>query len=494
MNDNEIKRLKFRRQYLFGSYNMKCPFVHNTYKLNDKYVLYTHVDLIYTVHTKGDKKLMLLGDIYDYESVDKKNIDILKDLAEYGFDSILEETSKYAGRFVMIYCNSNVIKFFHDASACRKVYYAHDNGIVACASNQHLLAEVLDYNKTTSSSLLDYYQSKKFIDNMKSDIGYYTYYDEIKQLLPNHYLNVDPFEIKRFWPDREPESYSNEDSVALSAKMIIGFITAAARRYELMIPITSGYDSRAILAATKDISDRIYYYLNCSEEIMNSSDYYIPRNFFTKFNIKFNLLNIDSHVDEKFREIYLLNNPLADEKFLPIIYNYYKHHSEKLNLPGNVIPIVKALHHFSGSDISSESLAKSYGNGKFEIVNAFIKDWLSQTRDVAKKYGVSVFDLLFWEDFTCNQRLQIQLDKDIAQEEFIPFNSRNLILIMLAYEKAERQKPYLKFHKDIIRKLWPELLNYPFNPSFKQKIKQILISFKLYHPIVLIKKKFSGEI
>jgi len=494
MNDKEIKRLKYRRQYFLGLHGMKCPFMNNTKKLNSKYVLYTHIDLIVTEYIEGDKKLVLLGDIYDFENVNKKNFEILKDLVKNDFNDIIEKTSIYSGRYVIIYCNNDEIKLMHDATASRKIFYTKKDGVVLCASTQHLLAEVSGFNITTNPSLLEYYQSEKFIENLNFDIGYYTYYDEIRQVLPNHYLNIDPFEIKRFWPDKEPESFSREECVILSAKMIKGFITAASKRYKLMIPITAGYDSRVILAATNGISDKMFYYLNDSDEVKKSADYRVSKKMLARYNIKINLLNIDKHVDEKFREVYFQNNPLANKEYLPIIYNYYKHHSEKLNLPGNIIPIVKALHHFSTTEITPELLARSYNNDKLEIAHTFYRDWFDQTKEIADRFRISIFDLLFWEDFTCNKVTQVQLDKDIAQEEFTPFNSRSLILTMLAYEETRRQKPYLIFHKEIIKTLWSDLLDFPFNPSFNQKVKQMLIFLKLYKPVLIMKRKLLGEL
>jgi hypothetical protein len=493
MNESEISRLRYRRQYFLGLSGMKCPFVHNSKKVNDKYILFSHVDLLLSEYVSGDKTLLLLGDIYDYEKTDKKNIDILIDLIDNDFDVLLEKTSKYAGRYVLIYCKGDEIKLLHDASASRKIFYTKKNGEVVCASTQHLLADVSDFRRTTNKSLLEYYQSIEFQKNLNSNIGNLTYYDEIRQVLPNHYLSINPFEVRRYWPNKELRSFSTQECIERSAIMIKGFISAAVNRYELMIPITSGYDSRIFLAATKDFTEKVFYYLNNSDEVKKTSEDSVPKKMLAKLNIKFNMLEIDQHVDDEFREIYYQNNPLANQEFLPIIFNYYRNFSEKLNLPAGIIPIVKALYHSSEKEITPEILARSFKVDKFEVAHSFYRDWYDQTKKIAEQFQIDIFDLLYWEDRTCNWGTQVQLDKDIAQEEFMPFNSRDLIATMLVCDKQFRQKPYFGLNKGIIKMLWPELLHFPFNPSFNHTIKEILIFLKLYEPFMFMKKKLSGK-
>jgi hypothetical protein len=79
-------------------------------------------------------------------------------------------------------------------------------------------------------------------------------------------------------------------------------------------------------------------------------------------------------------------------------------------------------------------------------------------------------------------------DKDIAQEEFVPFNSPQLIVTMLNYTRSKRKKPRYELHHEIIRELWPELLEIPFNPSLKNTIIRKLIDFGIYEPIYQLRK------
>ena len=100
---------------------------------------------------------------------------------------------------------------------------------------------------------------------------------------------------------------------------------------------------------------------------------------------------------------------------------------------------------------------------------------------------MNLYNLLFLEERNCNWANQLQQDKDIGQDEFVIFNSGYLVSLMLTYDEARRQKPFKELHKDLIRYFWPELLNYPLNPSFKNKVVTLIARMKLLGPAIRLK-------
>lgn len=493
MSKINYEQLKYRRQYIVTNASVNCPFSCNIVKLIKGYSLLYHTDLMFTKVRKSDKSLFLLGDIYDYKQPEYSNYNILTDLILSSFNTILERVSSMAGRFVLIYMDHKEIKLFHDASASRKIFYTLKNQAVICSSNQHLLAKVAGCEKTTEPSLIEFYQSNEFTNEYYSNIGHYTYYTEIKQLLPNHFLNLTSNEVKRYWPNRKLVQMSAEECITKSANMIKGFITAASKRYPLMLPVTSGYDSRTLLAATKDIKDQVYYYLNNTNAVKNSGDRWVPGKILKESQLMLHLLNIEAIQDQKFIEIYYNNNPFANKEFMPVIYNYLINFPEKLNLPANVIPVIKGILKCPSKKINGSILAKLRHLDKFDIAVRFYDEWLNECHSLCTQHGIDVCDLLYWEDRNCNWAMQILQDKDIAQEEFVPFNSRQLLSTMLAYDHRRRQKPHYELHKAIVKTLWPELLKYPFNPS-RNILKNTLKAMRIYYPLVKVKKKLIGQL
>lgn len=489
MRKVDYDRLKFRRGYLLTALQVECPFIHNIEKINADYTLYYHPDLAFTKIGDQAKTLYLLGDLYDYQDPNASNIDILRKLLKYSFNDLVINSFIYAGRFVLIYSGPEGVKLFHDAASLRKVFYTCKNdGTATCASNPHLLAEALGFERTKNPCWLEFYKSNEFVNLFNGNIGNYTLYDEERQLLPNHYYDIINQNVVRYWPYEVSEKIDDREIVKICARMIKGFMLAISHRYPLMIPVTSGYDSRIILAATKEITENIFYYINYSDDLKGKPDYWVPKKMLESQHRTFHLVNFDTPVDDEFKKIYYHNNPLPYDYFLPIINNYYLNFSDKVNMPGGFIPLIKSLYFSDTNEITGIELAHLYHVGRFSCAVDFYNEWLKSSKDVCDKLNMNLFDLLYWEDRTANWGTQVSQDKDIAQEEFLIFNSRQLMVTMLNYTRSKRGKPFYELHKEIIKELWPELGKVPFNPSFRSTIKKYVINLGLYKQFDTLKK------
>jgi hypothetical protein len=469
--------LLFRRQFILTSDDSyKCPFFHITYNIGDKYKLFLHQDLLHDKIEYSGRLVFLLGDIYDFENPKLNNSEILSAFAGSSFEELLVKTSKYAGRFVFLFYSGDEIKMFHDASASRKIYYANVNDSVHCSSNPYLLANALQLEHSKDESINIYYNSDRLIGNNFGHKGDRTPYDEVLQLLPNHYIKVDPiFSIKRYFPREFVLDKSDKEIVQESIKMLKGFLESASHRYPLMMPITAGYDSRVLLAVSKDIKDRVFYYLNVRKQTLNSTDARLHKKMLSKLGLEFNLLHIKDDYPNEFKEMCIRNNPFIGQNFIGVFHNYLTNYANHLNLPAQIIPIINHSYKYRYMDLS--------------FVNDFYSNWLckfEKSEPYVKKYDKG--ELLFWEDYFPNRQTQLLQDKDIAQEEFYIFNSSYLLALMLSYTKKYRKSPYRRLHKEIIKELWPELLKFPFNPSFKEQFKNILIKINVYEPALKIKK------
>jgi len=262
METSAKERLTLRRQYIIAPENLECPFNHSVFSLNGKYNLFAHIDLLVTTCEQADLKLILLGDMFDFESPRKSNFNILTDLLTSDFIQLLERATKYSGRYVLIYLTNQHFYIFTDVNARRKVYYSNWKNKIYIASQPHLLARVLGLNCTNNRSKLAYYNSEDFKRLSHSDIGNTTYYDEIYQLIPNHYLDVDHFNIKRYWPNKILKMRPFMEVANECAVMIKGYMEAIAYRYDVMLPVTAGFDSRMLLAGAKDIKKNVFFYIN----------------------------------------------------------------------------------------------------------------------------------------------------------------------------------------------------------------------------------------
>lgn len=458
--------------------------MHQLLDIDQEYRLYSHIDLNVTRIIKGSRQLILMGDMFDFEDPRKGNGEILGDLMDLSLDSLLRKSGDYAGRFVMIRSDENGMVLLHDATAARKVYFSNSGGKTWFASQQHLLAEVLDLQPTENPSKQAFYTSREFLDLNNSNLGNTTYYDDIEQLMSNHYFDVKRKESVRFWPREAPEKLSFGEVAEKCAVILTGHMKSIANRYKIMLPVTAGGDSRLLMSATREFRDEVFYYINQSKDMGNRhKDIKYPVRLFKKLGLEFNVLRLPEEIDPDFEEVYFRNNPLASRFFLPHIYNYYLNYPDRVNLPGNVASAPWGVYHMKGSRVTIDQLKRYYEVSAFEYAREYYTNWMNSLVEVCSACGLNVINLFYWEERINNWGNQISLDKDIAQEEFNPLNSRILNELFLSLPLKYNNEPDKKLHRKIIQDLWPELMMIPFNPTLKTATTMLLARLGLYTPV-----------
>lgn len=471
----ELNPLHFRRQYLLTTRPLECPFSAKCTELVSKYLLYTHVDLPVTDLEKSGRRIVLLGDLFDFENHTNTNSDIIKELISLDFPGLLRRLDRYTGRFVLFFAEQGNINIVHDPSAARKVYYAGVDGAFWCSSTPYLLASVLGLKQSEDPEKRRFYESCEFTLLNNSNIGNTTRYDEILQLMPNHYLDLQTGRTIRYWPYLKIESRPFCDVVDDAASILSGYMKAIGLRYNIMLPVTAGKDSRMLMAASRSFSDKVFYYINFEKRLNSKSyDILIPKKLCKSLGLDFHIVDPYQEVDEEFRKAYFHNNPFASEIYLPIIYNYHMQFPEKVNLPGSFINIIEDVWETGGRKMSPQLLADLIHVGDYGYAKKYYSGWLADCEPLCRDFNINLLNLFYWEERMANWGTQLQTDKDIAQEEFIPYNSRHLISISLAADLKYREKPYFRIFTEIIRKLWPETLSMAYNPSFKSDVLKAL--------------------
>lgn len=490
MESAEKSRLRYRRQYILSHMPLDCPFDHQKLTLNSQYELYAHVDLLVNTAEQDKVQIILLGDLFDYEFPEKGNQEILADLIDQDLHTFLEKIAKYAGKYVLIYVKDEQIFMVTDPIAAKKIYYCNWNGSLLMASQPHLLAKLLGLKKTTDESKLRYYQSDDYEHLDRANIGNTTYYDEIVQLIPNHFLDLTQSKSVRFWPNKKIEIRPVREVVKESAEVLRGYMKAIALRYKVMLPVTSGSDSRLLMAATKEIREDVFYYINRNKKLSdNHPDIKVPSKLFKKLNLDFHVLELEDEIDADFRTVYFENNPLATEKYLPHIYNYYKNFSDKVNLPGNFASSVLGIYELAEKNVNAATLASIFRFKDYDYAHSYFGKWLEESKQLCLDYEFSILRMLYQEERGANWMTQTQMDKEIAQEDINPFNSRKLISLFLAVAPKYRIPPEKRMNIKVTKFLWPELLSEPVNPKFRKRIMKLLARLNLLKYVYRIKYK-----
>ena len=472
--------LRFRRQFLVTYEPLKtfANWQHIQYK-DMSFHIYAHPDLEMSVAYNNKKNIVLtlLGFALDPEYPNKSNKEITNELANStetveGFSKLV---TKLAGRFVFILSLSNNIYIYHDACGFRTVYYACYNSKTYISSQPLLFSELFNLKPSEH-----YYTFNKSFHRL-FDIEYWlpsgiTLYENIYHLMPNHYLDVTRTKQIRYWPTHPITEQGFDKSVKLAADMLEKLMLSANSRFDLALSLTSGWDSRTLLAASKKIVDDLYIYtLQYRDLTKNSSDIKIPISMLNEMEVKHHLLDCRCGMDKEFYKLYKKNVDLAHDDWAKIAFGMFNQYpQDRIAIKGLCSEIARCYNYKDGQhdDICyPEQLGASVpGWNELPFIVEQLGVWLKNAKKICISTNMDILDLFHWEHRMGSWQAQSQLEWDIVQEVFNPFNYRPLLEIMLGTPIKYRKEKDALLIKGIINHSWPALLKWPINPLNKMDI------------------------
>ncbi|MCL5072422.1 MAG: hypothetical protein M1308_16255 [Actinobacteria bacterium] len=458
--------------------------------VSNSFHIYSHPYLSVTQVQDESTRLTLIGYMLDPYKPDKSNKEILEDLlddATAGKD-ILVSQDTLGGRYIIIMSTKNDMILFNDACGLRQIYYFIDkeNQIWGC-SQPDLLSEITDL-ELDKSVINDFV--KKIFYNQKEYFwpGSLSQFSEVKKLLPNHFLSLKKCEVFRFFP-REPlvETELNE-GVHKASILLKKLMKSAEARFQLALPLTAGLDSRTILAACREFKEKIFYYtLFYPPNKLKSPDLVIPMKILDELGLEHNMIDCTNPMDEWFADIYKKNVSYAHSYWGGIAFGMYGRYPEgRVCIKGNCSEIARCFYYKEGNYNPKRIKGAYLSNlewGKNYISIEVINEWLKNIRKLEKDFNFNLLGLFYWEHRMGNWQAMSQLEWDLVQESFTPFNNRALLSILLSVNYKHRVEPDYRLYKEIINNLWPELLNYPINPPIHKNfvfftLKKILKKIK----------------
>jgi hypothetical protein len=316
----------------------------------------------------------------------------------------------------------------------------------------------------------------------------------MKHLLPNHYLDIHALKIHRYWPNKPLERIALNDAIEKCASYLGGALKAAAHRHQLMMAVTAGFDSRGLLAASKEIRESVYYFINKHEKMdSNSADIRIPQQLFNQIDQPFHVHTYSKEVPDDYKDIFFTNAFYAHARLLPVVYNvYHQRHSEKLNILG-VGEIGRTKFFDPPKDLDAYYLAYMLKYRKTSYAVKECEAWLEEAKPVASHHNLNIMTLFWWEVLIGNWGAVGNSESDIAIEEFDPYNSHYLYETFLSVDPQYRTFHDNVLFEELIRFMWPQLLNSPVNPpeTKKDKMKDLLTRIGIYKIIRLLKYRYA---
>lgn len=456
--------LYFRRQFLVTKEEI-AELKNWQHRRVGEFHLFAHPDLEITGKEGTSALVYLLGYIFDPAQPTKTNKEIVSDLiSRIGtFDDLIAAVKPLAGRYALIYRDDTTFTVLHDPLGLREIYYCTELNRVIFGSQPNLIEAFSDpkLGVTQNQSILDFYaHDMKQVRSGRLWVGDETYYQGVKHLMPNHYLDIHSLITKRYWPNRRLEKMKMDTAVKLVCGYLQGVLKAVTCRYDVMMAVTSGIDSRSLLAASREVSDCIYYFINKQLPLTDKSlDIRIPRNMFDKLKIPFHIHDVPNAEDEEFKKVFLNNVFMSTDLILPTIYNvYFKYHQNRVNLLG-VGEIGRDYYGAAPRNLTGYYLARNLKFKRSVYATTQCEKWLRETRVVAETYNIDIMRLFLWEGLLATWGAVGNSESDIAIEEFDPYDSHYIYEIMLSVDRDQGD-----LFEAMFKEMWPELLEFPFNP------------------------------
>lgn len=475
-----LENLVFRRQFLLGPSPFTPTRRWQTLALGRNLVLSAHPDLGVVTQATRTASLTLLGFIVDPFNPARTSAEIIQVLAEgaASLSDLLHLCEPLSGRFVLIWQNQGETVLFTDPCGFRQVYYYTDDRQQWCGSQPEIINSAVGLEKDDDDDLLAFMVDPEFAHNESSWVGDRTPYKHCRLLLPNHYLKWGSSEPVRFFPAGPPEAKPLAEIIDTAITILQGSFAALAQRAAFMLPVSSGYDSRVLLAASRGVADRIEYYIDRKGALSeNHPDIWLPSRMARRLGIDFVVRNSESDLPGWF--IGVLAHNVTGARVLPktrMIYANFMARETRLNLNGSGSEICRnhyEIYHRIEPDkkrVTLDDLARCLCYPGLAFVRTELAKWQADFL-AAGVPQFSIVDLLMWEQDLGIWGALYFAEQDIAVDEFSPFNNRRLLTTLLAAPRDLRVAPDFQLYRRLIEAMWPELLAFPFNPAPRLKVK-----------------------
>ncbi len=403
--------------------------------------------------------------------------------ATENFSEVVEYEKNLGGKYVIFYAENGRCYCMGDATCSVPVFYSVGMQDFVCCGNPKMIID--NFDLTPDKYLQEIRDSGPLNQAMPYDV---TPYKEIKQLIPNHYLDFESEKAVRFINCATAQKeISPEKAAEITAPMIENITKMYLSDFDIYCPLTSGRDSRVVYAFLKKLEGKVNSYTIWKDSFKkDGQDWDVPVALAKLADGKHEQIQKESVTPEMKRamdEILGENGYPEDAFVLSVTVN--KHYGKYATLEGDIIGQVGkcSLHRdiplFLATPAYFRCKLHNYSDGAKKL----LKEWMKDIKSVGEK--VNVFDL-----FSVENRLGVwashthMIRNTMGQAYFNIFNSRSIIYVWTAVDRAKRMKS--EIHVELIKKTAPELLEIPF-----EKDKSGLVNLAKSNALVFYGASFA---
>lgn len=455
------------------------------------FVVSTHAALQVSSARRQARELLCLGSVLDPAEFSLQDHEILEAILRRmaSFADFERLTAGLGGRWLMFVRIGAHLRLYPDAACTKSAFYTKlPSGELWIASQPALLAEAIGVRTDeTMKARFDGHQH-----NATSWPGTQTPFEGVRQLLPNHYLDLVTGCVHRFWPVADVEPVATDDAASEIARLLRGTIAAVLHRGDTALPVTAGYDSRTLLACAGPRRRE----LNCFTIAGHHSAYAdrsIPRRLARRLGFELQVLRPQRY-PEAFWQV--LQQNVAGMWWDPGDYMVFTFSllNTRFALLGLLSEIARCFYYRSGTapaELTAETLARLAHYGDHPLAIRAFGEWLD---DVPSFSALNLLDLFYWEHRAGNWAAMTCTAFDTVFEPIAPYNCRRLLERALGAPLEARTQPYL-LHRRVCELAEPAISDVPFNYSVRDAMMEPLmraVPWRLRHRLQRARMRWAG--
>jgi len=440
----------------------------------DDFRIFAHKNLKANQFSKGNNKLVILGDIFNPFNPEFSNNIIGNDLIQANaLDALLRSIDKLTGRFVMFVNIDSSYYVLSDFFGQRQVFYWFDDNHFYASSSSKLVLDTLSLDLEIAESKLTLSKSNYFLKMHEHwFLGETDWDSRLKKLLPNHFLNINQRTTKRI-PMYVSHTSNKEGLEQEILLMLKNSIEAYSKRYSLLLGLTSGYDSRLLLASSIALKRAVKYFTFNRNDTYVKRDVVIAKQLAKTYNLnhqEIETTNLSQDFIKEFESQFIIPRLLDKTKNIQWFRNQKLQDSAVVS--GNGGALIRSIYDEANFK-NSASICKTIEYEPCELNLNALDGWLYSARRYANENNLLVSDLFYLEVRLGKWGNKMAHEMDVSSvEEFTPYNNRYLMCsIILNYNKDERKTITL----NLLEQSLEGITAIPFNPkTWKDTIKKII--------------------
>lgn len=375
-------------------------------------------------------------------------------------EDVYSYCDRFAGKYVILYSNHNGSFLWGDATCSIPINYAKGSTEKTfCATPfDKMTADYFGYGLDEHLKKIRY-----SAEPSQAMPGELTPYKEVKALLPNQYLDIIHGKTKRVIISCGVKKQNWKKLVHHSYRLSRMIAKEYGKHYELICPITSGYDSRVVYAILKSVCSNVFCFTQMWDGFTEkTADLYIPEIICKSYGQPYEVINYVDTPEQYIKDVFENAGVYNSDRTVKEAYMYIHRFEGQARINGNIVGQI-------GKSSVTNTVPDIFGTARFfqcKIHNTekSVKNELSHYIKDMKQSGKNICDLFALEN-RCGRwgGQEEALYSLCGMNSLNIFNCRELIKDWLAVSRKLRVNK--EVHLELLRVCDEKLLQFPFNPD-----------------------------